>query len=321
MAPTDPRAHHAIDTSIFRGTGMLNAVIALLWLACVSVVRADIEVEDSLGRKLVLENPAARVISLAPHLTEVAFAAGAGEVLIGVATYSDYPEAAKGIPRVGSYDNVSYETIVALQPDVVLAWRSGNGDEIIQRLRSLGLTVYVDESKTLGDVSHSLRAVGQLTGNEDTAEPAANAFMARLSNLRETYSSRESISVYYQIWDEPLLTLNGDHLISDVVRLCGGRNVFADALALVSRISVESVIRADPQVILASGMDKARPEWLDAWQAWSSMTAVQNKQLYFVPPDLLQRHTPRIIEGATMMCEQLQLAREHYSQKPDLPKQ
>ena len=299
---------------------MSKVLNAVLWLVCASVACADIEVVDSLGRELVLESPASRVISLAPHLTEVVFAAGAGTTLIGAASYSDYPEAARQIPRVGSSDNVSYEALVALNPDLVLAWRSGNGDDVIKRLEALGLTVYVDESKTLEDVPRSLRAVGQLTGNEDIAERAARAFMAQLNHLRATYSSRHAVSVYYQIWNEPLLTLNGEHLISDVVRLCGGHNVFADALALVSRISVESVIRADPQVIIASGMDKARPEWLDAWRAWSSMTAVQNNQLYFIPPDVLQRHTPRIIEGARLMCDQLQLAREHYNQKSELPK-
>lgn len=294
---------------------MRGVSIAILWVGLVSGGLAATEVEDSLGRKLVLEEPAARIVSLAPHLTEVIFAAGAGEQLIGTVSYSDYPEAAKEILRVGSYDNVNYEVIVALKPDVVFAWRSGTGDDVIARLRSLGLTVYVDESKTLDDVARALRAVGVLTGNDEVAEEAAQTFLRRLVQLRETYSNRREISVYYQIWDEPLLTLNGDHLISDVVRLCGGRNVFADSLALVSRISVESVVRADPQVIIASGMDKARPEWLDKWREWTSMTAVKNTQLYFVPPDLLQRHTPRIIEGARQMCEKLQLAREYYGQQ------
>ena len=294
---------------------MRNALIALLWVSLASGAMAEVRVEDSLGRTLVLEKPAARVVSLAPHLTEVVFAAGAGEQLIGAVSYSDYPEAAKDIPRVGSYNNVNYEILVALNPDLVVAWRSGNGDEVIQRLESLGLTVYVDESKTLEDVARSLRAVGTLTGHDDTAEAEARSFLQKLSHLRETYSTQREVSVYYQIWDEPLLTLNGDHLISDVVRLCGGRNVFADSPVLVSRISVESVIRMDPQVIIASGMDKARPEWLDDWREWTSMTAVKNDQLYFVPPDLLQRHTPRIIEGATLMCEKLQLAREYYGRK------
>ncbi len=288
-------------------------LIVLLWSALAPVALADIQLEDALGRKIVLEKPATRVVSLAPHMTEVAFAAGAGSQLIGAVTYSDYPDAATRIPRVGSYDNVSYETLVALNPDLVLAWHSGNGDEIIARLESLGLKVYVDEPRTLEDVARSLREVGKLTGNEKTADVAAAQFMQQLAQLRETYSTQQLVSVYYQIWDEPLLTLNGDHLISDVVRLCGGRNVFADALPLVSRISVESVIRVDPQVIIASGMDKARPEWLDAWRKWTSMTAVKNEQLYFVPPDVLQRNSPRIIEGASLLCAQLQQAREHYA--------
>ena len=291
---------------------MRFGLIALLCWCFIAPARADIRVEDALGRKLVLDKPASRVVSLAPHMTEVAFAAGAGRQLVGAVTYSDYPEAAKAIPRVGSYDNVSYESLLALNPDLVLAWHSGNGDEIIRRLESLGLPVYVDEPRQLQDVARSVRDVGKLTGNVVAADSAAHEYLKQLSHLRDTYSARDEISVYYQIWDEPLLTLNGEHLISDVVRLCGGRNVFADALPLVSRISVESVVRADPQVIIASGMDKARPEWLDAWRKWTAMTAVKNGQLYFVPPDILQRHTPRIIEGATLLCEQLQRARNHY---------
>lgn len=291
---------------------MRYGLMILLWVCLAAPALADVQIEDALGRKLVLDKPATRVVSLAPHLTEVAFAAGAGGQLVGAVAYSDYPEAAKAVARVGSYDNVSYESLVALKPDLVLAWRSGNGDEIIKRLQSLGLPVYVDEPSALQDVARSVRDVGKLTGNTDTAEAAAREYLEKLSRLRETYSAREEISVYYQIWDEPLLTLNDEHIISDVVRLCGGRNVFADALALVSRISVESVVRADPQVIIASGMDKARPEWLDDWRKWTSMTAVKNEQLYFVPPDVLQRHTPRIIEGAVQVCEHLQRAREYY---------
>lgn len=297
---------------------MRTALIALLWAAvAASAMAEEIQVEDALGRKLVLPQPATRVVSLAPHLTEVVFAAGAGEQLVGAVAYSDYPEAAQAVPRVGSYDNVSVESLVALNPDLVLAWYSGNGPEVIKRVEALGLTVYVFESKTMESVAESLRVVGELTGNEPTAQAAADAFLQQLSHLRDTYSTRQQISLYYQIWDEPLMTLNDDHLISDVVKLCGGRNVFADSPVLVSRISVESVIRADPQVIIASGMGEARPEWLDDWRKWTSMTAVKNNQLYFVPPDVLQRHTPRIIEGATLMCEKLQLAREYYANPGD----
>ncbi len=292
---------------------MRYCLIALLWVLLMPAGSAQITVRDGVDGTLVLEKPATRVISLAPHLTEVVYAAGAGEQLVGAVSYSDYPEEARAIPRVGSYDSVSYETLLSLKPDLVLAWHEGNGEDVVTRLRSLGLNVYVSEPRALEDVAESLRVVGILTGNEQAANAAASRFMQQLNALRETYSSREPVTVYYQIWNEPLLTLNGDHLISDVVRLCGGRNVFADAMPLVSRISVESVLRANPQVIIASGMDKARPEWLDDWREWSAMTAVKNDQLYFIPPDILQRHTPRIIEGATLMCEKLQQAREHYA--------
>ena len=292
---------------------MRYCLIALLWVLLTPAGSAQITVRDAMDRTLVLEKPATRVISLAPHITEVVYAAGAGEQLVGAVSYSDYPEAARAIPRVGSYDSVSYETLLTLKPDLVLAWHEGNGEDVVTRLQSLGLNVYVGEPRALEDVAESLRVIGVLTGNEQVADAAASRFMQQLHALRETYSSREPVTVYYQIWNEPLLTLNGDHLISDVVRLCGGRNVFADAMPLVSRISVESVLRANPQVIIASGMDKARPEWLDDWREWSAMTAVKNDQLYFIPPDILQRHTPRIIEGATLMCEKLQQAREYYA--------
>jgi len=292
---------------------MRYCLIALLWVLLMPAGSAQITVRDGVDGTLVLEKPATRVVSLAPHLTEVVYAAGAGEQLVGAVSYSDYPEEARAIPRVGSYDSVSYETLLSLKPDLVLAWHEGNGEDVVTRLRSLGLNVYVSEPRALEDVAESLRVVGVLTGNEQAANAAASRFMQQLNALRETYSSREPVTVYYQIWNEPLLTLNGDHLISDVVRLCGGRNVFADAMPLVSRISVESVLRANPQVIIASGMDKARPEWLDDWREWSAMTAVKNDQLYFIPPDILQRHTPRIIDGATLMCEKLQQAREHYA--------
>ena len=292
---------------------MRYCLIALLWVLFTPAGSAQITVRDAMDRTLVLEKPATRVISLAPHITEVVYAAGAGEQLVGAVSYSDYPEAARAIPRVGSYDSVSYETLLTLKPDLVLAWHEGNGEDVVTRLQSLGLNVYVGEPRALEDVAESLRVIGVLTGNEQVANAAASHFMQQLNALQETYSSREPVTVYYQIWNEPLLTLNGDHLISDVVRLCGGRNVFSDAMPLVSRISVESVLRANPQVIIASGMDKARPEWLDDWREWSAMTAVRNDQLYFIPPDILQRHTPRIIEGATLMCEKLQQAREHYA--------
>lgn len=295
----------------FRGVGLWSVLVSLL--CAVDVCAGTIRVQDVTGHWLALEHPARRVVSLAPHITETVYAAGAGETLIGAVSYSDYPEAAKSLPRVGSYDKISLESLVALQPDLVLAWRSGNGDDVVSRLRGLGFPVFVQEPKTLESVAQSIRDVGVLTGQQVSAEAAADLFTSQLQQLRQRYSGQQPLSVYYQIWNEPLLTLNKEHLISDVVRLCGGRNVFADAVPMVSRISVESVLAADPQVIIASGMDQARPEWLDDWRQWRSLQAVSHDQLYFVPPDILQRHTPRIILGAQTLCAQLQQARDYYA--------
>lgn len=277
-----------------------------------SSLHAEIRLQDATGVEVVLAKPAQRIVSLAPHITEVVYAAGAGDQLIGAVSYSDYPQAALNVPRVGSYDKVSYETLVDLKPDLVLAWSSGNGSETVNRLRELGLTVFAGEPRTLESVAESVRQVGYLSGNEEQAARAADEFIAKLTYLRETYSDQDTLSVYYQIWNEPLLSLNGEHLISDVVRLCGGRNIFADDQPMVLRINVESVVRADPQVIIASGMDEARPEWLDDWRPWTSIQAVKEDQLYFIPPDILQRHTPRIMQGAEQMCDYLARARTHY---------
>jgi iron complex transport system substrate-binding protein len=294
---------------------LMSLAVVSVALLCSGVVYSEvrltdaIRLTDSVGREVRLNKPAERIVSLAPHITEILFAAGAGEQIVGAVSYSDYPEQAKEIPRVGSYDNISYESVVALNPDLVIVWKSGNGEEVAERLEYLGLPMYVGEPRKLEDVAQSLRDYGQLSGNNKQGNIAANQFLAKLAELKNAYSEQQQVGVYYQIWNEPMMTMNGEHLISDVIRLCGGRNVFAEALPLVPRISVESVVRANPQVIIASGMGQARPEWLDDWRDWSAIDAVHNKHLYFIPPELLQRHTPRIIQGAEQMCSFLAQAR------------
>jgi len=289
----------------------LKVCLALLVLLCFAgAVQAEISVVDSTGATLTLGQPAQRIVSLTPHLTELLFAVGAGEQLVGTVDYSDYPAAALKIPRVGAYNSISFEAIVNLSPDLVLAWRSGNGSEMIARLRALGLPVYVDEPDSLAAIGVSLGNLGQLAGTEREAEQAVTKYQHKLLELRRLYSQQQPLSVFYQIWNEPLLTINGEHLISKVIELCGGRNVFASALPLVPKLSVESVIALNPQVIVASGEEQQRREWLKAWEAWPMLDAVKSKRLYFVPASLLQRHTPRLLEGAELLCQQLETARQ-----------
>ncbi len=253
---------------------------------------------------------AERIITLAPHLSELTYAAGAGGKLVGVVSYSDYPAEAAALPVVGGYNRPDIEAILALRPDLVLAWHSGNPPALLERLQALGIRVEVSEPRELADIPKLLRRIGTLAGTIDAAEAAADAFEQRLKRLRARYAEAAPVSVFYQIWHQPLMSINGKHLISRVISLCGGRNPFAALPTLAPQLDREAVLAADPEAIVAGGMGDERPEWLDEWRAYSKMRAVNNDHLFFIHPDLLQRHGPRILDGAELLCAQLQQVRE-----------
>ena len=268
-----------------------------------------LRLHDDHDQVLELERPARRIVSLAPHITEILFAAGAGEYVVGAVSYSDYPEAARALPRVGAFNNVDLEAVAALRPDLVIAWSSGNRSVHLDRFEALGIPVYMNDARRLEDVARSIVQFGRLAGTEAVARQAAEDYLARRDTLARTYADRPPVRMFYQIWDNPLMTINGEHLISDVIRLCGGENVFADLPQLAPRIGAEAVLIAAPEAIVASGMGEARPEWLDRWREWSQLPAARHDNLYFVPPDIIQRHTPRILDGAAQLCAFLEEAR------------
>jgi len=286
-------------------------VLAIFMTVFFSLSAQAIDVVDDRGNTVTLTQPAQRVIALAPHIVEVVYAVGRGDALVGAVSYSDYPEAAKKLPRVGSYKSFSVEAVLRLQPDLILAWYTGNGEAKIKKLQDLGLNVYWGEPRTLEGVSKSMSDIGILLGS-DSAKKTAENFDKTLFNLRAKYENKTPISVFYQVWNKPLQTLNGKHLISDVMKICGGKNIFSSAKSLAPKVSVESVLRSNPQAIIASGMGVSRPEWLDEWRSWPQLQAFQNNQLHFIPPELIQRHTPRVLKGAAIMCEQLDAARDVY---------
>ena len=277
-------------------------------LACLPAA-AEIVVTDAGGKSIKLAAPARRIVSLAPHITELLYAAGAGERVVGNVEYGDHPAAAKALPKVGGYSRLDLEVIVALKPDLVLGWESGNAPASVARLRALGLTVHLSQSNRIEDIAGELERIGKLAGTEAAANAAAAAFRERYAKLGARYSQRPPVDVFYQIWKQPLMTVNGKQIISDAIRLCGGRNVFAALPILAPTVTVEAVIAANPEVIVASGMNDARPEWLDDWRRWNTMAAVAKDNLYFVPPELIQRHTPRILDGAEQLCLHLETAR------------
>ena len=264
---------------------------------------------DDSGTLVRLSQPARRIITLAPHLAETVFAAGAGDRLAGTVDYSDYPEEAKKLAGVGGYSRLDLEAVVALKPDLIVAWHSGNAPANIDTLRAFGFPIYVSQPNRLEDVASEIERLGILAGSSAVADVAARRFRERLESLRQRYGARPAVRVFYQIWKQPLSTIGGAQIISSVIRLCGGENVFARLEAIAPVVTTEAVLAADPEAIVASGMDEARPDWLDDWKRWPGMTAVARNNLFFVPPELIQRHTPRLLDGATALCQHLETAR------------
>lgn len=252
--------------------------------------------------------PAARIVTLAPHLAEIAHAAGAGEKLVGVALYSDFPESVRGLPRVGDAARVDPESILLLKPDLVLAWKSGNQTSDVARLEQLGLTVFVSEPVRLSDISRLIRSVGALAGTRTAAERAAASFESEIDELRKRYSQKTALRVFYEIWHRPLLTVNGAHMISDILRLCRGVNVFADLPMLTPAVSVEALLAAGPDVIVGGGSGVDARKFAEQWHG-SPVPALRDMPLIHVPPDEIQRATPRIISGARAVCAGLERVR------------
>lgn len=290
-----------------RGIAAGAALLALLLPA--PPARADIAVQDDTGREVRLKAPARRIVSLAPHATENLYAAGAGERLVAAVDYSDYPEAARRLPRVGGYSRIDLEAVLALKPDLVVAWQSGNPPAQVEKLRSFGLPVFMTQPNRMEDVAGQIERLGRLAGTDAAARATAEAFRARLAALREANAGKPPVRVFYQVWKTPLTTIGGPQIISSAIRLCGGDNIFGHLEQLAPTVSLEAVLAADPEAIVASGMDESRPQWLDDWLKWPRLTAVKRGNLFHVPPELLQRHTPRLLSGAERLCAHLDEAR------------
>ncbi|MBP9652842.1 MAG: cobalamin-binding protein [Rhodocyclaceae bacterium] len=281
----------------------------LIALLAAAPALADVAVNDESGRTVRLTQPARRIVSLSPHITENLFAIGAGNRVVGTVEFSNYPEEAKKIRQIGGYEKIDLEAVAALRPDLIVAWESGNSASHVAKLRAIGLPVVVTETRRIEDVPADLERLGALSGTSVAARAAAARFRDRLVALRARYAGQPKVGVFYQVWNQPLMTVGGGQIISDAIRLCGGENVFAALKPMAAAVTVEAVLAADPEAIVASGMGDARPEWLDEWRRWPALTAVARDNLFFVHPDHLQRHTPRILDGIERLCQHLETAR------------
>ncbi len=288
----------------------MRSLLRLALSACVSAAQAAIVVRDDSGAEVRLKEPAHRIVSLSPHITEILFAAGAGDRIVGTVDYSDYPPAAKRVTRIGGYENPDVEAIVALKPDLVIGWQSGNSPRDLEPLKRLGVPLFWSEPVRIDDVAGNLEQFGELSGTSSVAAPAAAAYRARLAELRRRYSGGAPVRTFYEIWNQPPTTVGGQQIIGSAIRLCGGVNIFDHLTAKAPVVSIEAVLAADPEVIVASGPDDARPEWLDAWRRWPQLTAATRDNLFAIPPELIQRHTPRLLDGTEQLCRDLEAARQ-----------
>jgi len=289
---------------------VLPLFLAIGWFFAGTLAHAEVSVRDDMGNIVRLAQPAKRIISCAPHMTETLFAAGAGDRIVGTVDFSDYPPVAKKIPRVGSYARLDLEAVAALKPDLVVGWQSGNAAAHLGTLKGLGYTIYVSQPNRFEDVAGEIERLGTLAGTGGTAFAEARRFRERLAALRAQYSGKVIVRTFYQIWKQPLMTVGRNQIISDAIRLCSGENVFGQLEQMAPTVTVEAVVAANPQTIIASGMGDSRPEWLDDWKKWTSMEAVKRDNLFFVPPELIQRHTPRLLEGTEKLCQHLEKARQ-----------
>lgn len=285
-----------------------SLLLILLMTSASQLAAQTINVSDDDGHSVTLQQPAQRIISLAPSMTELLFSLGAGERVVGVMDFSDYPPQARERPVVGRFDMLDMEQILALQPDLIVAWRSGNPRTSIQRLKDLGFNVYIAEPDSLHSIAGHLTRLGALTGQTDEAEVLREHFEAELATLENRYQQRAEVSVFYQVWHSPIISVGGAELINDMISLCGGNNIFAE-LPVGPKVNLEDVLVRDPQIIIASGSNADSPAWLNDWLQWPQLQAVANQHLYSIAPDLVQRHSMRALQGAALMCEHIDKVR------------
>lgn len=285
------------------------AALFMLSLLVPSLAQAEKPcVSDALDQRVCLAEPAQRVVSLSPGATELLFSAGAGDRVVAVSAWSDYPAEAADLPQVGDSNRLDLEAIVSLAPDLVVAWVDGNSRSQLERLSDLGIHVFWLAPRTFDDIAAAVSDLALLTGLLDLGNERAEAFRAEMAALEAQYADARPVKVFYQIWEQPLMTVNREELISKAISLCGGVNVFGELPRLVPRISREAVLEANPEAIITAGSSDDR-QWLEAWREFPGLAAVAADNLFLEPPDLLARPTLRMADGARHLCQTLEQAR------------
>ncbi len=289
----------------------LSAGLALA--STVSVHAASIVVVDDAGHELRLERPPSRIVTLAPSLTELVFAAGGGAAIVAVDSSSDHPAAAQALPRIGDAARIDVERVLALKPELVVVWRHGNTSRELEQLAAAGVRLFSLEPQRLDDVARAIERLGVVLGTEDKARPVAATLRETLAALRRRHANEAPVRVFYQVWASPLMTINRRQIVSEVIELCGGRNVFAGLGPMVPQVAIESVLAADPEAILTADerggsallRRDADADAFATWRRHPRLSAVKGRWLYTLNGDAISRQGPRIVAGAAAVCDAL----------------
>lgn len=275
------------------------------WAVSGMVCAAPVEARDDSGRMVQLQQPARRIISLAPHITENVFAAGAGEHLVAVSAHSNFPPQARTLPQVSTFNSIHAEAVLGHRPDLVIAWATGNPREAVARLEGLGLTVFRSEPRKLEDIANNIEAIGTLAGTREQARGMAQALRRQLTDITERYAKRALLRAFYQVWDSPLMTVTGAHIISDALRRCGASNVFERLPSAAPVVSLEAVIAANPDLIVVSSEIGREHAWMSAWQRFDGLPAVAQKRFVAASAEAMGRPTPRLLGEVEKLCAAL----------------
>ena len=249
-----------------------------------------------------------KIVTLSPHLAEMIYELGSKSSLVGVSSYTDYPESAKSIPRIGDAFILDLERMALLDPDVILAWESGTPKKVVEELDNLGYRLEIIKSKNLNEISTALSQIGQIIGKQKQASIIIKEYSDQLKDLKEEYKNKQKVTVFFQIDQQPLFTIGGNHFISEMIEVCAGINVFLELEQLAPSVSVESVIARDPQVMMSMAKGNSQDKF-QSWKKFGNMSANKYDNFYYLYSDALERPTTRIVSAGEEMCKKLDEAR------------
>ncbi len=260
---------------------------------------------DEVGRKVELLAPPQRLVSVAPSVTEVLFALGLGERVVGVSTYCNYPPEALKKEKVGGYITPSVEKIIALRPDLVIGTADGDLKSLVNKLASLGIPVYITNPRSVSGVITSILHIGEVTFSQLAAKRVVDSMERKMETVREKVQGRPRLRVLHVLAYDPLISSGKGTFGDDLIRLAGGTNVAQSAQGKHPRYSMEEMIARNPEVIILSSMKSKDPladqrQW---WERWKEISAVRFGRIYVIDSDLIHRPSPRIVDGLEEMAK------------------